>query len=270
MGMNKTTKLPIFDCHFHIINKGYPLEANDGYLPDEFSINDYYERLHGYTLKGGAVVSGSFQGFDQTYLLAALKSLGSGFVGVTQLPATVSDEEILNLNDHGVRAVRFNLNRGGSAGVEDLVSMSTRIYDLVGWHVELYLGAESLSHLEDKITALPKVCIDHLGISDSNLEILLNLIRDGLAIKATGFGRVDLNVEETIRKIHKVSPDALMFGTDLPSTRSRRVYSDKDYYTVLDILGENEAQKVFSQNAINFYGLETPQTSKYHLEGNLA
>ncbi|HBR65484.1 MAG TPA: hypothetical protein DEA18_06760, partial [Dehalococcoidia bacterium] len=142
--------------------------------------------------------SGSFQGFDQTYLLAALKRLGAGFVGVTQLPATVSDEEILNLNDHGVRGVRFNLNRGGSAGVEDLVSMAKRIYDLVGWHVELYLGAESLSYLEDKIPALPKVCIDHLGISDSNFEILLNLIRDGLAIKATGFGRVDLNVEETI------------------------------------------------------------------------
>ena len=259
MGMNKITRLPIFDCHFHIISKNYPLESNNGYLPDEFSINDYYERVYGYTLKGGAVVSGSFQGFDQTYLLAALKSLGAEFVGVTQLPATVSDEEILNLNDHGVRGVRFNLNRGGSAGVEDLVSMAKRIYDLAGWHVELYLGTESLSYLEDKIPALPKVCIDHLGISDSNFEILLNLIRDGLAIKATGFGRVDLNVEETIREIHKVSPDALMFGTDLPSTRARRVYSDQDFYTVLDVLGENEAQKVFSKNAINFYGLEKTQ-----------
>ena len=256
MGMNDTTKLPIFDSHFHIISKGYPLELNDGYLPDEFSINDYYERICSYTSVGGAVVSGSFQGFDQTYLLAALKTLGSGFVGVTQLPATVSDEEILNLDNHGIRAVRFNLNRGGSAGAEDLISMATRIYDLVGWHVELYLGPESLSHLQDKIPALPKVCIDHLGVSDSNLEILLNLIRDGLAVKATGFGRVDLNVEEAITKIHKVSPDSLMFGTDLPSTRARRVYSDQDFYTVLDVLGENEAQKVFSENAINFYGVE--------------
>ena len=257
--MNKITRLPIFDCHFHIISKNYSLESNNGYLPDEFSINDYYERVYGYTLKGGAVVSGSFQGFDQTYLLAALKSLGVGFVGVTQLPATVSDEEILNLNDRGVRGVRFNLNRGGSAGVEDLVSMAKRVYDLVGWHVELYLGAESLSYLEDKIPALPKVCIDHLGISDSNFEILLNFIWDGLAIKATGFGRVDLNVEETIREIHKVSPDALMFGTDLPFTRAPRVYSDQDFYTVLDVLGENEAQKVFNENAINFYGLEKTQ-----------
>ena len=90
--MNKITRLPIFDCNFHIISKNYPLESNNGYLPDEFSINDYYERVYGYTLKGGAVVSGSFQGFDQTYFLAALKSLGAGFVGVTQLPATVSDE----------------------------------------------------------------------------------------------------------------------------------------------------------------------------------
>ena len=35
---------------------------------------------------GGAVVSGSFQGFDQSYLLDALDQLGPSFVGVTQLP----------------------------------------------------------------------------------------------------------------------------------------------------------------------------------------
>ena len=253
--MNKITRLPIFDCHFHIISKNYPLESNNGYLPDEFSINDYYERVYGYTLKGGAVVSGSFQGFDQTYLLAALKRLGAGFVGVTQLPATVSDEEILDLDRQGVKAIRFNLNRGGSDGAEDLVSMANRVYDLAGWHVELYLGTESLSQLKDKIPALPKVAIDHLGISDSNLEILLPLIRDGLTVKATGFGRIDLDIEETLIKIHEVSPDALMFGTDLPSTRARREYSDQDFYSVLEVLREDEAEKVFSKNALNFYGV---------------
>jgi len=41
-----------------------------------------------------AVVSGSFHGFDQSYLLDALALLGPGFVGVTQLPATVTDDEI--------------------------------------------------------------------------------------------------------------------------------------------------------------------------------
>ena len=255
MEMNKINNLPFFDSHFHIIENGYPIQSNNGYIPTKFTVEDYLERVHSYSVKGGAVVSGSFQGFDQTYLTSALEKLGPDFVGVTQLPSTVSDEEILDLDRHGVKAVRFNLNRGGSADAEDLVSMANRIYDLAGWHVELYLGAESLSHLKDKIPALPKVAIDHLGISDSNLEILLPLIRDGLTVKATGFGRINLDIEETLIKIHEVSPDTLMFGTDLPSTRARREYSDQDFYSVLEVLREDEAEKVFSKNALNFYGV---------------
>ena len=253
--MNKTSDFPIFDCHFHIIEKEFPLQANNGYIPDEFTIEHYYERLREYSIQGGAVVSGSFQGFDQTYLKSALRRLGPGFVGVTQLPETVTDEEILDLDRHGVKAVRFNLNRGGSAGSEDLVPMANRVYDLVGWHVELYLGADSLLSLKDKIPGLPKVAIDHLAISDTNLEILLSLLRDALAIKATGFGRLDLNVNDTLRKIHEANPNVLMFGTDLPSTRARKVYSDQDFYSVIEVLGEYEAEKVFSHNALKFYGL---------------
>ena len=253
--MNKTRGISLFDCHFHIIEKEFPLQVNNGYIPDEFTIEDYRDRLSEYSIQGGAVVSGSFQGFDQTYLTSALNRLGPGFVGVTQLPLTVTDEEILDLDRHGVKAVRFNLNRGGSAGSEDLVTMANRIYDLVGWHVELYLGADSLISLKDKIPELPKVAIDHLGISDTNLEVLLSLVRDGLAVKATGFGRLDLNVNDTLRKIHELSPDVLMFGTDLPSTRAQRVYSDQDFYSVIEVLGQDEAEKVFSHNALKFYGL---------------
>ena len=46
-----------------------------------------------------------------------------------------------------------------------------------------------------------------------------------------------------------------MFGTDLPSTRARREYSDQDFYSVLEVLREDEAEKVFSKNALNFYGV---------------
>ena len=253
--MSELQEQPIFDSHFHIIENGYPLESNNGYIPDKFTIENYCSRMASYKLNGGVIVSGSFQGFDQTYLIDALDKLGSSFAGVTQLPTTASDKEIYDLNEHGVRAVRFNLNRGGSAGLEDLVPMANRIYDLVGWHVELYLGPNSLHDLKDVIPSLPKVCIDHLGMSKSNFEPLLGLIRKGLAIKATGFGRVDINVENAIREIHSVSPDTLMFGTDLPSTRAHRKYSDQDFFTIMDVLGQKESRKVFKENALNFYGV---------------
>ena len=58
----------VFDAHFHIIDPRFPLVANNGYLPDPFTATDYRARAAALHVTGGAVVSGSFQAFDQTYL----------------------------------------------------------------------------------------------------------------------------------------------------------------------------------------------------------
>ena len=77
-------KIKLFDSHLHIINPVYPLYENQGFLPGPFTVKDYLSRLESYDLAGGAIVSGSFQKLDQSYLIDALDKLGSGFVGVTQ------------------------------------------------------------------------------------------------------------------------------------------------------------------------------------------
>ena len=104
----------LFDAHLHVIDPRFPLVPNRGYLPNPFTAEDYMERAAPLGVVGGAVVSGSSQAFDQTYLLDALERLGPSFVGVTQLPGSVSDEQILRLHAARVRAVRFNFYRGGS------------------------------------------------------------------------------------------------------------------------------------------------------------
>lgn len=155
----------VFDSHFHIIDRRFPLVPNEGYLPDEFTVADYCARATELGIVGGAVVSGSFQAFDQTYLLAALQLLGPAFVGVTQLPASTPDAEIRRLDAAGVRAVRFNLRRGGSAGgsagLSDLVSFAWRVHDLARWHVELYVDGRDLPELYEVLVSLPALVIDH-------------------------------------------------------------------------------------------------------------
>src|SRR5699024_11528202 len=83
------------------------------------------------------IVSGFFQGFDQGYLLKALKQMGPTYCGVTQLPFTVKDDEILELHNKGMKALRFNVKRGGSEDLSKLDYLARRVYDLVGWHSEL-------------------------------------------------------------------------------------------------------------------------------------
>lgn len=152
----------IFDAHFHIIDHAYPVVENNGFLPEQFGVPEYRARTESLGIVGGAVVSGSFQKFDQTYPVAALEQLGEGFVGVTQLPATVTDEDVVALSACGVRGIRFNVARGGSASA------------------------------------------------------------------------------------------ALMFGTDLPSTRAGRPFGDDDIDLLVAEVGEDDAEAVLRTNAERF------------------
>lgn len=248
-----TENFPLFDAHFHIIDNHFPLVPNQGYLPEPFTVEAYSRRMQDYNLCGGAVVSGSFQAFDQTFLLDALEKLGPGFVGVTQVPASVTDAELRELHTAGVRALRFNLKRGGSEELSQLDWMARRVYELVGWHVELYVDSRELDELEQTLSALPAVSIDHLGLSQAGFPTLLCLAEQGVRVKATGFGRVDFDVRGALKDLYSANPIALMFGTDLPSTRAPRPYEDEDFMLVMETLGAEAASRVFSKNALEFY-----------------
>jgi hypothetical protein len=156
---------------------------------------------------GGAVVSGSFQGDDQTYLLDALERLGPGFVGVTQLPPTATDDEIRELDAAGVRAVRFTLARGGALDVD----LALRVHELAGWHAEVY--ATDLPAHERALRELPRLVIDHLGMNAEGLAVAIRL---GAMVKLTPRVSLDLRA---------VDPSKLMFGTDLPGTRTDRTFT---------------------------------------------
>lgn len=246
----------VFDAHLHIIDPRFPVIENDGYLPPAFTATDYLARVSALGVTGGAVVSGSFQGFDQSYLLDALRVLGPGFVGVTQLPASVTDDEILRLDEAGVRAIRFNVRRGGSASIGDLGALARRVHDVAGWHAELYVDARDLPELAATIDRLPAVSIDHLGLTREGLPHLLKLAERGVRVKATGFGRVDFDIPSALRAVAAANPSALMFGTDLPSTRAPRPFADEDITLVVDALGPELAAAALSGNAAAFYRIE--------------
>jgi predicted TIM-barrel fold metal-dependent hydrolase len=252
--MPDTPRPRIFDSHLHIVDPRFPLVPNQGYLPDPFTVDDYRERTRGFDVAGGAVVSGSFQAFDQAYLRAALAELGPAFVGVTQVPGSIADAEILDLHAAGVRAVRFNLLRGGSAGVEDIETLARRVHEVAGWHVEIYTPARELRDLERLLVGLPRVSIDHLGLTREGFDVLLRLVDRGVRVKATGFGRVDFDVSEALRAIATADPAALLFGTDLPSTRVERPFLDTDVDLVLEALGDDLGRRSLFDNARAWYG----------------
>jgi predicted TIM-barrel fold metal-dependent hydrolase len=232
--------LAVFDAHLHIIDPRFPLVANQGYVPAPFTVDDYRAATAEMNVVGGAVVAGSFQTRDASWVAAALANLGPGFVGVVELESA-TDDEIRELDAAGVRAVRFNLHRGGSLDV----ALAHRVHELARWHTEVYAGGPTLAALEGQLRELPRLSIDHLGLDAEALPVLQRI---GCMVKAAGFGRVDLDVEATLRAI---APERLMFGTDLPGTRARRPFEPADLELVASI-----APRALADNAREWYGGE--------------
>ncbi len=109
--------------------------------------------------------------------------------------------------------------------------------------------------LFDTLVALPAVSIGHLGLEKEGFKTLCKLAGRGVRIKATGFGRVDFDVPSALRELYAANPQALMFGTDLPSTRAPRPYYDSDFILVAEVLGNEAAQAIFFDNAADFYNI---------------
>ena len=246
-----------FDAHFHIIDNKYPLIANNGYIPNAFTTNDYKKSLSNFPLElcGGAIVSGSFQGYNTDYIVEALNILGKQYVGVINLPLDISDQAILYLHKKQIRTARFNLYRGNNTSTKNIISIAKRIYDLTKWHIELYADLTSIKDLYDTLTSLPKVTIDHLGLfRDNNTDLLFKLAEKGVYIKATRFSKLNYKLIPSImRKIYNVNSNSLIFGTDLPGTRASRQFNQSDLTLLINNFNEKELNNIMYANGKNLY-----------------
>jgi predicted TIM-barrel fold metal-dependent hydrolase len=243
----------IFDAHCHIIDTRYPIISNQGYVPPSFTLEEYRAQTIPLGVTSGAIVSGSFHGNDQSYLRALLPQLGPRWVGITQVPPDISDTEIANLTSIRVRGLRFNVFRGRIDSVDDIVALATRAHRVGRWHAEIYADAAALKPHVAKLSKLPQIVIDHMGMTEQGLPVILDLVDSGAKIKVTGFGRVNMNVPKALELIAARNPNALMFGTDLPSTRAKRPFEPADIQLVRDVLGPTFSEKVLWSNAIGLY-----------------
>jgi predicted TIM-barrel fold metal-dependent hydrolase len=243
----------IFDSHLHTIDHRFPIVPNQGYTPPDFPLSAYLAEAKPLGIVAGAVVSGSFHGFDHTYLRAALGELGAGWVGVTQVPNDIPDGEIKDLASIGVRALRFNMFRGRIDSVDEVVSLATRAHAAGGWHAEIYADAAALKPHIDRLARLPQLVIDHVGMTAEGLPVVLDLVAAGAKVKASGFGRVKLDVSKALEQIAAKNPAALVFGSDIPSTRAARPFMPSDIALIEQVLGPELAAKVFWDNGLALY-----------------
>lgn len=131
------------------------------------------------------------------------------------------------------------------------------MHDIAGWHTELYVDGRDLPELEPRLARLSRLSVDHLGMHRDGLASLLRLVARGARVKATGFGRVELDVPHRAARDRARRPDGPLFGTDLPSTRARRPFALADVDTLREALGPEDAERALLHNARSWYRIDS-------------
>jgi predicted TIM-barrel fold metal-dependent hydrolase len=246
----------LIDSHFHVFDPGFPSPGNQGFNPDPFLAGDYLRATRPLGVTAGVLVAASTHGLDPAPVLAPLAELGPGFVAVLNADLSWDEEALRRLAAAGARGLRYNLFRGVSGPVKEVIALARHARNAAGLHAQVYADMAAMRpHLDGLASLGGGLVIDHLGMTEAGLPVVLELVSAGAMVKATGFGRVTLDVRRALERIEARRAGALMFGTDLPSVRAERPFDPTDIVLIEEVLGPARAASVLHDAAAAYYGI---------------
>ena len=149
-------------------------------------------------------------------------------------PKTVSDSELDEMHDLGVRGIRINLkstsqNRSKEDLIANLRSHARRIHRLK-WAIQLHIGLADMEKIADEIQDLGlPVVIDHLATPETTQAPRLQpgytqfmdlLSKKQIWVKLSGIYRFSKlpDLDSYIREILRIAPTQVVWASDWPHT----------------------------------------------------
>jgi 2-pyrone-4,6-dicarboxylate lactonase len=231
------------DAHCHVFGPGaaFPFAPERKYTPCDAGKAQLFALRDHLGFSRNVIVQATCHGADNRAMADACRGSGGRARGVATVCRGVTDGELRELHDAGVRAVRFNFLRRlvDFTPRDELVEIAGRVHRL-GWHVVVYFEAQDLPELQELFTALPTiVVVDHLGRPDVSkpvdgpeFALFLRLLRENLNVwtkvscperlsvagpPATGGDRHPYqDVVPFARRVVEEFPDRVLWGTDWP------------------------------------------------------
>lgn len=257
---------PGWDCHVHVFDANVPVAAGH-YQPVHRPLSDIEALAQAHGVGHLVLVQPSVYACDNQVLLQALAREPGRHRGVVVIDANVTDAALAQMQQLGVRGVRFNLVSPVGNGADDLAALAPRLIRL-GWHVQWYARASDLATILawHERTGLPCV-LDHLAGMSADLpgddpawQVLDRLLALGAWVKLSGWYRLDdvepyAALQVMIRRVaeraaHHAPPGQaprLVWGSDWPHTsfapEALPAY-DSVLQPVLRALGPDGAQAV--------------------------
>ncbi len=282
MAPDPDTKTPSYqpplgacDAHCHIFGPGaaYPYAADRSYTPPDAPLARFKELQTTLGLTRAVLVNASCHGTDNTVILDAIAQSGGSYRGVANVGGSISDAELAQLNDGGIRGIRFNFvqHLGGTPDMDVFHDLVERIVPL-GWHVVLHFDAADLLDFGAMLRSLPvPFIIDHMGrvptrdgLDQKPFAILLDTARMGNCwIKICGAERISsagppfTDAVPFAQAVLEVAPDRTLWGTDWPHPNIKRhMPNDGDLVDLIPLFMPDAAlrQKVLVDNPHRLYG----------------
>src|SRR5579862_529483 len=139
------------------------------------------------------IVAATCHGTDNSYMLNALKKSQGRALGIAFVDKTISDEGLIDLDQAGVRGVRYSYVKRltNPPPPDEMVDMAKRLQRLRDqgllkndWHIDLYCEPADLQNLAAHIKAIPiPLVFDHMatptvskGVNDSDFQFFMQLL----------------------------------------------------------------------------------------------
>lgn len=158
------------DAHCHVFGPGdiFPYAPERKYTPCDAGKEQLFALRDFLGFERNVIVQATCHGADNRALVDALHDAGNRARGIATVRDTVSNQELAELHDAGVRGVRFNFVRRLVDPKPD--AHYRKIIDRIaplGWQVVIYFEAADLEERWDFFTSLPTtVVVDHMGRPD--------------------------------------------------------------------------------------------------------
>lgn len=167
-----TFKVPAgaVDAHCHVFGPAdkFPYAPERKYTPCDAPKEKLFELRDYLGFERNVIVQASCHGKDNRALVDALKASNDLARGVAIINPDISDEELKEMDEAGVRAVRFNfVKRLVDATPKEVFLGVTEKIKKLGWHIVVYFEAPDLEELIPFLKQLPGiVVVDHMGRPD--------------------------------------------------------------------------------------------------------
>jgi 2-pyrone-4,6-dicarboxylate lactonase len=224
------------DAHCHVFGPGneFPFAPERKYTPCDAGRAQLFALRDLLGFEKNVVVQATCHGSDNSAMLDTLRSSADRARGVATIRPDVSEAELIEMHEAGVRGVRFNYVRRLVDPQPDAYyhQIVERIAPL-GWHVVIYFEAADLEERWNFFTSLETtVVVDHMGRPDVTKSVdgpefarFLRLMEEHEnfwskvtcpeRLSVTGPPSYD-DVVPFARRIIELFPDRVLWGTDWP------------------------------------------------------